>query len=89
MRDLRENIDENDVVLRLMRLVPKEFDVLILLLEQTSKLKSMKLKEAFGKLKVYELRLQERNSSNEDQTLLSRAFNKSKKNQRGSSSRVR
>ena len=44
----------------------------------------MSLEEAFGKLKVHELRLQERNSRDEEQTLLSRAFNKSKKDQRGS-----
>ena len=35
---------------------------------------------------MHELRLQERNSRDEEQVLLSRAFNKSKKDQRGSSS---
>ena len=46
----------------------------------------MRLEEAFGQLKVHELRLQERNSRDEEQELLSRAFNMSKKDQRGSSS---
>ena len=46
----------------------------------------MRLKEAFGQVKVHELRLQERNSRDEEQALLSRTFNKSKKDQRGSSS---
>ena len=49
----------------------------------------MRLEEAFGQLKVHELRLQERNSRNEEQTLLSRDFNKFNKDQRGSSSRRR
>ena len=45
----------------------------------------MRLEEAFEQLKVHELRLQERNSRDEEQALLSKAFNNSKKNQRGSS----
>ena len=59
---------------------------LILLLEKTSDLKTMRLEEAFGQLKVHELRLQERNSRDEEQSLLSRAFNMSKKDQKRSSS---
>ena len=50
-------------------------------------LKNMRLEEAFAKLKVHELRLKERNPRDEEQALLSRAFNKSQMNQRGSSSR--
>ena len=49
----------------------------------------MRLDEAFGKLKVHELRLHKRNSRDEDQVLLSRVLNMSKKDQRGSSSSVR
>ena len=45
----------------------------------------MRLEEAFGQLKVHEWRLQERNSRDEEQALLSRAFNMSKKDQKGSS----
>ena len=44
----------------------------------------MRLEEALGQLKVHELIFQERNSRDEEQALLSRAFNKSKKDQRGS-----
>ena len=84
-----ESLDEYGVVLRLLRSVPKDFDSLILLLEQTSDLKTMRLEEAFGQLKVHELRLQERNSRDEGQAVLSRAFNMSKKDQKGSSSSIR
>ena len=86
LRDLGESLDEYGAVLRLLRSVPKDFDSLILLLEKTSDLKTMRLEEAFGQLKVHELRLQERNSRDEEQALLSRAFNISKKDQKGSSS---
>ena len=89
LRNLGESLDEHGAISRLLRSVPKEFDALILLLEQTSDLKNMRLEEAFGQLKVHELRLQERNSRNEEQTLLSRDFNKSNKDKRGSSSRRR
>ena len=46
----------------------------------------MRLEEAFRQLKVHELRLQERNSRDEEQALISRAFNTYKKGQKGSSS---
>ena len=84
LRDLGESIDEYGAVSRLLRSVPKDFDSLILPLEQTSDLKTMRLEEAFGKPKVHELRLHERNSRDEEQALLSRAFNMSKKDQKGS-----
>ena len=86
MRDLGDTLDEYDDVSRLLRSVPKEFDVVILLLEQTSDLKTTRLEEVFGQLKVHELRLQERNSRDEEQAILFRAFINSKKDQRGSSS---
>ena len=65
LRDLGESLNEYGVVLRLLKSVPKDFDSLILLLEQTSDLKTMRLEEAFGQLKVHKLRLQERNSRDE------------------------
>ena len=40
LKNLGESLDEYDDVWRLLRSVPKEFDVLILLLEQTSDLKT-------------------------------------------------
>ena len=43
----------------------------------------MRLEKTFGQVKVHELRLQERNSRDEEQTFLSRAFNKSKKDEGG------
>ena len=86
LRDLGESLDEYGTVSRLLSSIPKDSDYLILLLEQTSDLKSMRLDEAFGQLKVHKLRLQERNSRDEEQALLSKAFNMSKKNQKGLSS---
>ena len=53
---------------------------------QTSHFKTMRLEESFGQLKVYELRLQERNSRDEEQEILSRASNSSNKDHKGSSS---
>ena len=61
LRDLGESRDEYSVVSRLLKSAHKDFDSLILLLELTSDLKTMRLEEAFGQLKVHELRLQERN----------------------------
>ena len=88
-RDLGESPDENGDVARLLKSIPKDFDYLILLLEQTSDLKTMRLEEAFRQLKVHELRLQERNSRDEEKSLLSRAFNMSTKDQKRSSSNGR
>ena len=85
LRDLGESLDEYGVVSILLQSVPKYFYSLILLLEQTSDLKTRRLIEAFGQLKVHELRLQERNSRDDEKALLPRAFNMSK-DQRGSSS---
>ena len=84
---MEETLDKYGVISRLLRSVRKEFDALILLLEQTSDLKSMRLEEAFGQLKLHELRLQERNSRDEEQALLYRVFNRCKKDQIGSSSK--
>ena len=66
LRDLGESLNEYGVISMLLRLVPKEFDSLILQLEQKSDLKTMRLQEAFRQLKVHELRLQERNSRDEE-----------------------
>ena len=89
MRDLGESLDEYGAVSRLLKSVPIDFDSLILLLEQTSYLKTIRLEEVFGQLKVHELRLHERNSRDDEQALLSRAFIMSKKDQNGSSSNSR
>ena len=86
LRDLGKSLDDYGAISRLHKSVPKDFDYLILLLEQTSDLKTMRLEEAFGQLEVHELKLQERISRDEEQALLSRAFNMSKKDQKGSSS---
>ena len=63
--------------------------ILILLPKQTSDIKTMRPEEAFGQLKVHELRLQERKSIDVEQALLSRAFSMSKKDKKGSSSSIR
>ena len=65
LKDLGESLDEYSIFSRLLRSVPKDFDSLILLLEQKSDFKTIRLEEAFGQLKVHELRLQERNSRDE------------------------
>ena len=44
----------------------------------------MRLEGAFGQLKDHELRLHDRNSRDEEQTLLSRTINMSKKDKKGS-----
>ena len=62
LSDLGESLDKYGVVSRILKSIPKDFDSLILLLEQTSDLKTMRLEEAFGQLKVHELRLKQRNS---------------------------
>ena len=69
LRDMGETLDKYGDVSRLLRSVPKDFDAL-LLLEQTSDLKTMRLEEVVGKLKVHELRLQDRNSKDEERALL-------------------
>ena len=74
LRNLGKNLDKYGAFSRLLRSVAKEFDDLILLHEKISDLKSMRLEETFGQLKVHELKLQERNLRDEEQGLLSRAI---------------
>ena len=88
LRDLEETLDETGDVSRLLKSVPTDFDALILLLQQTSDLKTMRLEESFGQLNVHELRLQARNSRDEEQALLYKVFNRYNKDQRGPSSKV-
>ena len=59
--------------------MPPRYDSLTLSLEQFGDLDSMSLVEAIESLKVHELRLSERDSREEEQTLLSRAMSKFKK----------
>ena len=89
LRDLEEILNKYGAILRLLKSIPKEFDALILLLELTSDLNIMRLEEAFEQVKVHELRLQERESRDEERALLPWYFIKSKKHQRGSSSSER
>ena len=52
-------------------------------------MRSRSIEEVIGSLRVHELRLQERDSGEEEQALLARAFNQTKKGDRKQSSRGR
>ena len=81
LRQLCERLDDKEAVKKLLRSMPPRYDSLTLSLEQFSDLDSMSLVEAIGSLKVHEMRLCERDSREEEQSLLSRAmskFNKTK-----------
>ena len=53
LRDLGEKLDNCDVVSRHLMSVPKEYDLLSFFLEQFGDLKTMRLEEAIGHLKVH------------------------------------
>ncbi|XP_078437675.1 uncharacterized protein LOC144708301 [Wolffia australiana] len=81
LRDLGEVLEDREAVSKLLRSVPKEYDALILPPEQFCDLKNMKIAQAIGHLKVHEMQLLERNVREEEQALLSRAFNQAKRGQ--------
>ena len=66
-----------------------KYDSLTFSLEQFGNMRGLSVDEVIGSLRVHEQRLQERDSREEEQVLLARAFNQSKKGDRGSSSRGR
>ena len=71
-------MDEKDVVRRFLRATPSKFDALTLSLEQYADLDKVILDEIIGSFTVHELRLKERKSREEEQTLLAKALNKTK-----------
>ena len=74
---------------KLLRSMPVKYDSLTFSLEQFGNMRGLSVDEVIGSLRVHEQRLQERDSREEEQVLLARAYNQSKKTDRGSSSRGR
>ena len=66
-----------------------KYDSLTFSLEQFGNMRGLSVDEVIGSLRVHEHILQERDSREEEQVLLARAFNQSKKTDRGSSLRGR
>ena len=71
-------MDEKDVVRQFLRATPSKFDALTLSLEQYTDLDKVSLDEIIGYFTVHELRLKERESREEEQTLLAKPLNKMK-----------
>ena len=69
--------------------MPVKYDSLTFSLEEFGNMRGLSVDEVIGSLRVHEQRLQERDSREEEQVLLARAFNKSNKSDHGSSSRGR
>ena len=89
LRDLGEKLEEKEAVAKLLRSMPVKYDYLTFSLEQFGNMRGLSVDEMIGSLRVHEQRLQERDSREEEKVLLDRAFNQSKKTDRGSSSRGR
>ena len=70
-----------------MRATPSKFDALTISLSQYADLEKVSLDEINGSFTVHELRLKERESREEEQTLLAKALNKTKLTSEESSSR--
>ena len=89
LRHLGENLDEKDVVFKLLKSLQQKFDTLTLSLEHIGTIKPMTVKEVLGSLRVHESRLIERDNHEEEQALLSKASKMTKKIDRGQTSRGR
>ena len=89
LRGLGERLEEKEAVAKLLRSMPVKYDSLTFSLEQFRNMKGLSVDEVIGSLRVHEQRIQERDSREEEQVLLARAFNQSKKGDHGSSSRGR
>ncbi|XP_078437386.1 uncharacterized protein LOC144707943 [Wolffia australiana] len=79
LRSLGENIDEAEVISKLLRSAPAKFDGITSSIEQFGDIDKMPLEEVVGSLKIYEEKLQDRVSRREEQVLLAKALGKSKK----------
>ena len=89
LRDLGENLEEKDVVSKLLRSLQHKFDTLTLSLEHIGTIKPMTAEEVIGSLRVHESRLIERDNHEEEQALLSKASKMTRKIDRGQTSRGR
>ena len=89
LRDLGERLEEKEAVAKRLRSMPVKYDSQTFSLEQFGNMRGLSVDEVIGSLRVHEQRFQERDSREEEQVLLARAYNQSKKTDRGSSSRGR
>ena len=89
LRDLGEQLEEKEAMAKLLQSIPFKYDTLTFSLEQFGNMRVLSVDKVFGSLRVHEQRLQERELSEEEQVLRARAFNQSKKGDRGSFSRGR
>ena len=71
-------MDDKDVVGRFLRATQSKFDALTLSLEQYADLDKVSIDEIIGSFTVHELWLKERESREEEHTLLAKALNKTK-----------
>ena len=83
LRDLGENLEEKDVMAKLLRSLQQEFDSLTLSLSLSlshiGTIKPMTVEEVLGSLRVHESRLIERDNREEEQTLLKKNPNYQRK----------
>ena len=85
LKDLGERLEDKEAVAKLLRSMPVNYNSITFSLEQFGNMRGLSVDEVIGSLRVHEQRLQERDSREEEQVLLARAFNQSKKGDRGSS----
>ncbi|CAA7393197.1 unnamed protein product [Spirodela intermedia] len=71
-------MEEREIMRQVLRVTPSKFDALTLSMEQYIDLDKISLDEVIGSLTVHELQLKERESREEEQTLLARALSKGK-----------
>ncbi|CAA6657040.1 unnamed protein product [Spirodela intermedia] len=71
-------MEEREIMQQVLRVTPSKFDALTLSMEQYTDLDKISLDEVIGSLTVHELQLKERESREEEQTLLVRALSKGK-----------
>ncbi|CAA6658084.1 unnamed protein product [Spirodela intermedia] len=67
-------MEEREIMRQVLRVTPSKFDALTLSMEQYTDLDKISLDEVIGSLTVHELQLKERESREEEQTLLARAL---------------
>ncbi|XP_078429382.1 uncharacterized protein LOC144701449 [Wolffia australiana] len=79
LRSLGERLPEREVVGKLLRATLSRYDSLTLHLEQFGNFNTMTMEEVVGFLKVHEIRLNERESREEEQALLMQAKARTKK----------
>ena len=79
LRDLGDNLEEKDVVAKMLRSLRQNFDTLTLSLEHIGTIKPMIVEEVLGSMRVHESRLIKRDNREEEQAWLTKASKMSKK----------